>query len=147
MKSYIENLDVDISAERAWEGLKHMNKWLPLLSTNKAVKYDLKGAFFHEGRLYDCVSKEGVVMHAEIIKIDEENLSVEIRAEHKPLVSLLSCSIERLSDTSCRLVRKQSYPGFFGFLFTTFFNRREAGETGEYLKVWAEYSAAKQDKK
>lgn len=79
-------------------------------------------------------------MHAQIMKIDEEHHSVDICAEHKPLVSLLSCSIEKIDENSSRLVRRQSYPGFFGFIFTTFFNKREAGETGEYLKVWAEYS-------
>lgn len=71
-----------------------------------------------------------------IYSVDEENKKIEIHAEHKPLKSVLTCSVTELGNGSCKLMRTQGYPGWFGVIFTTFWGKRESGETGEYLDVW-----------
>ena len=136
MKLYREEKTVSIPADIAWEALKEMNIWLPELSTNKAVDYDNNGVFFKSGRKYKVTSKEDVVMDCVIYSVDEENKKIEIHAEHKPLKSILTCSVEELGNGSCKLMRTQGYPGWFGVIFTTFWGKRESGETGEYLDVW-----------
>lgn len=146
MKKYEESLVCDINSEIAWNALKMMNEWLPRLSTNKGVKYDLNGDFFYEGRKYEVVTKEGIVMNSEIYKVEEENKYIEIHASHSLLKSILTCSVEKVDENTCKLVRTQAYPGLVGFIFTTFFYKREAGETGEYLKVWSAYAIEKMKK-
>ena len=140
MKTYREEMVIDVDAQRAWLALQNMQDWLPLLSTNTNISYEHDGTFFFAGRTYDITTKEGVVMHCRITEVNEPARYIKIRAEHKPLVSQLTCSVEPLEKNTCRLVRTQSYPGFFGWLFTKFFNKREAGETGEYLEVWGKYA-------
>lgn len=136
MKLYREEKTVNIPVDIAWEALKEMNIWLPKLSTNKGVDYDNDGVFFKPGRKYKVTSKEDVVMDCIIYSVDEENKKIEIHAEHKPLKSILTCSVTDLGNGSCKLMRTQGYPGWFGVIFTTFWGKRESGETGEYLDVW-----------
>lgn len=140
MKVYTETLICNTNAKLAWEALKNMNLWLPELSTNKSVNYDHDGDFFYQGRKYEVVTKEGIVMDCEIYMIDENYKKIEIHARHSILKSLLTCSIEEIDNQHCKLIRTQAYPGCFGFIFTKFFNRREARETSEYLKVWSCYA-------
>ena len=140
MKLYIEEKVVNIPADIAWKALKEMNVWLPKLSTNKGVDYDKDGVFFKQGRKYKVTSKEGVVMDSEIYSVDEENMEIEIHAEHKPLKSILKCRVIDLGNETCKLMRIQGYPGWFGVIFTVFWGKRESGETAEYLDVWEEYA-------
>ena len=143
MKKYIEKLICNIPAETAWNALKEMNIWLPSLSTNKAVNYDDKEVFFYEGRKYEVITKEGISMECELYKIDETNMIVEIHAKHSILKSVLTCSIRKIDEKNCELIRTQTYLGIVGFIFTAFFNKRESDETGEYLKVWEKFAKNK----
>lgn len=140
MKTYREEMICNTSPQTAWKALQEMNVWLPQLSTNKEVKYQEDGGFFYQGRKYTVVTKEGISMDSEIYKVDESKRCIEIHASHAPLKSVLTCSVEAIDDTHCKLVRTQAYPGWFGFLFTRFFNKRESGETSEYLQVWARHA-------
>ena len=79
-------------------------------------------------------------MDSEICLVDELKKKVEIHASHSILKSLLTCSVERIDDHRCKLTRTQAYPGVFGFVFVTFFDHRESGETSEYLEVWAHHA-------
>ena len=140
MKLYIEEKVVNIPADIAWKVLKEMNVWLPKLSTNKGVDYDNDGVFFKQGRKYKVTSKEGVVMDSEIYSVDEANMEIEIHAEHRPLKSILKCRVIDLGNETCKLMRTQGYPGWFGVIFTAFWGKRESGETAEYLDVWKDYA-------
>lgn len=101
---------------------------------------------FFEGRKYTITTTEGIVMHCQIKHINQENYSVELSAKHKPLISHLACTIQPLGDHQCRLIRTQSYPGIFGFIFTKFLNKRESNETSEYLTIWDNYARQLLDK-
>lgn len=79
-------------------------------------------------------------MNCEICLVDELKKKVEIHASHSFLKSLPTCSVERIDDHRCKLTRTQAYPGVFGFVFATFFDRRESGETSEYLEIWAHHA-------
>lgn len=140
MKTYVETLTCPTSASQAWAALKEMNLWLPTLSTNRAVNYDRSGDFFYQGRTYEVVTREGITMDSEIYLVDELKKKVEIHASHSILKSLLTCSVERIDDHRCKLTRTQAYPGVFGFVFATFFDHRESGETSEYLEAWAHHA-------
>ena len=96
--------------------------------------------FFEIGRKYNITSKEGVVMDCELYSIDEENMTVEIHAEHKPLKSILICKVLNLGENRTQITRIQGYPGWFGKIFTIFWGKRESGETAEYLEVWGRYA-------
>lgn len=143
MQVYVETLICNTNAEIVWNTLKDMNLWLPQLSTNKSVHYDHNGGFFYQGRKYEVVTTEGIVMDCEIYRVDDNNKRVEIHARHSILKSVLSCSVEEIDNQHCKLIRTQTYPGWFGLLFTKFFNKREAGETSEYLKIWSCYAEGK----
>jgi len=140
MKMYQRDKILNVSSESAWQALKEMNKWLPDLSTNSGISYSMYTDFFEIGRKYNITSKEGVVMDCELYSIDEENMTVEIHAEHKPLKSILICKVLDLGDNRTQIIRIQGYPGWFGKIFTVFFGRRESGETAEYLEVWGNYA-------
>ena len=146
MKQYVEMIDVDISAQTAWQALQNMHKWLPLLSTNQKIDYENGDNFLVDGRKYTITTTEGILMRCQIKHINQEKYSVELYAEHKPLVSHLTCTIIPLDNEHCRLIRTQRYPGIIGFLFTHFFNKREANETSEYLTVWSNYAKQLLDK-
>ena len=140
MKIYKRDKILNVTSESAWQALKEMNKWLPDLSTNSGISYSMYTDFFEIGRKYNITSKEGVVMDCELYSIDEENMTVEIHAEHKPLKSILICKVLDLGDNRTQIIRIQGYPGWFGKIFTVFFGRRESGETAEYLEVWGNYA-------
>ena len=140
MKMYQRDKILNVSSESAWQALKEMNKWLPDLSTNSGISYSMYTDFFEIGRKYNITSKEGVVMDCELYSIDEENMTVEIHAEHKPLKSILICKVLDLGYNRTKIIRIQGYPGWFGKIFTVFFGRRESGETAEYLEVWGNYA-------
>lgn len=140
MKMYQRDKVLNVSLESAWQALKEMNKQLPDLSTNSGISYSIDTDFFEVGRKYNITSKEGVVMDCELYSIDEENMTVEINAEHKPLKSILICKVLDLGDNRTQITRIQGYPGWFGKIFTAFFGRRESGETAEYLEVWGNYA-------
>lgn len=140
MKMYQRDKILNVSSESAWQALKEMNKWLPDLSTNSGISYSMYTDFFEIGRKYNITSKEGVVMDCELYSIDEENMTVEIHAEHKPLKSILICKVLDLGDNRTQITRIQGYPGWFGKIFTIFWGRRESGETAEYLEVWGNYA-------
>lgn len=140
MKMYQRDKILNVSSESAWQALKEMNKWLPDLSTNSGISYSMYTDFFEIGRKYNITSKEGVVMDCELYSIDEENMTVEIHAEHKPLKSILICKVLDLGDNRTKIIRIQGYPEWFGKIFTVFFGRRESGETAEYLEVWGNYA-------
>lgn len=140
MKMYQRDKILNVSSESAWQALKEMNKWLPDLSTNSGISYSMYTDFFEIGRKYNITSKEGVVMDCELYSIDEENMTVEIHAEHKPLKSILICKVLDLGDNRTQIIRIQGYPGWFGKIFTVFFGRRESRETAEYLEVWGNYA-------
>ena len=140
MKMYQRDKILNVSSESAWQALKEMNKWLPDLSTNSGISYSMYTDFFEIGRKYNITSKEGVVMDCELYSIDEENMTVEIHAEHKPLKSILICKVLDLGDNRTQITRIQGYPGWFGKIFTIFWGRRESGETAEYLEVWGDYA-------
>lgn len=140
MKMYQRDKILNVSSESAWHALKEMNKWLPDLSTNSGISYSMDTDFFEIGRKYNITSKEGVVMDCELYSIDEENMTVEIHAEHKPLKSILICKVLDLGENRTQITRIQGYPGWFGKIFTVFFGRRESGETAEYLEVWGNYA-------
>lgn len=140
MKMYQRDKILNVSSESAWQALKEMNKWLPDLSTNSGISYSMYTDFFEIGRKYNITSKEGVVMDCELYSIDEENMTVEIHAEHKPFKSILICKVLDLGDNRTQIIRIQGYPGWFGKIFTVFFGRRESGETAEYLEVWGNYA-------
>ena len=93
MKMYQRDKILNVSSESAWQALKEMNKWLPDLSTNSGISYSMDTDFFEIGRKYNITSKEGVVMDCELYSIDEENMTVEIHAEHKPFKSILICKV------------------------------------------------------
>ncbi|MEO1769199.1 hypothetical protein [Candidatus Enterococcus ferrettii] len=140
MSKYIEHLTIGVSPQTAWEALKEMNTWLSSLSTNKAVIYDDDKNFFVEGRDYRVQTKEGIVMDSQLFKIDSDNLTVEIHAKFFVLRSLLTCQVKPITDNTCEIIRTQKYLGTVGKVFTFFFNRRESGETSEYLNVWGRYA-------
>lgn len=141
MKRYREELVVDVSADVAWQALTEMRVWLEKLSTNKEVRYEDNGLpFCHTGRTYEVITKEGVSMKTKLCNVDAAARKIEIRAEHKPLVSLLCCEVEELDAARVKLMRTQAYPGLVGALFTLLYNRREAGEVSEYLSVWADHA-------
>ena len=140
MKIYKRDKILNVTSESAWQALKDMDKWLPNLSTNSEISYSGNNNFFIIGRKYNITSKEGVVMRCELYDIDEENMTVEIHAEHKPLKSILICKVLDLGDNRTQIIRIQGYPGWFGKIFTVFFGRRESGETAEYLEVWGNYA-------
>lgn len=140
MKMYQRDKILNVSSESAWQALKEMNKWLSDLSTNSEISYLMDTIFFEIGRKYNITSKEGVVMDCELYSIDEENMTVEIHAEHKPLKSILICKVLDLGDNRTQITRIQGYPGWFGKIFTVFFGRRESGGTAEYLEVWGNYA-------
>ena len=121
MKMYQRDKILNVSSESAWQALKEMNKWLPDLSTNSGISYSIDT---------DC----------ELYSMDEENMTVEIHAEHKPLKSILICKVLDLGDNRTQIIRIQGYSGWFGKIFTVFFGRRESGETAEYLEVWGNYA-------
>lgn len=138
MKTYTEELEVDVPAAIAWESLTRMNVWLKRLSTNKDVTYaNDQMPFCVSGRTYVVTTKGGLEMNSVLTEVNPQELTVRIKAEHKPLVSCLSCKVVPLSDSRVKLIRTQSYPGVFGAIFTLFYNRRESTETSEYLEVWA----------
>ena len=140
MKIYKRDKILNVTSESAWQALKDMDKWLPNLSTNSEISYSGNNNFFIIGRKYNITSKEGVVMRCELYDIDEENMTVEIHAEHKPLKSILICKVLDLGENRTQITRIQGYPGWFGKIFTVFFGRRESGETAEYLEVWGNYA-------
>lgn len=140
MKMYKKDKILNVSSVYAWQALKEMNKWLPDLSTNSKISYLLDNEFFVIGRKYKITSKEGIVMNCELYNIDEENMIVEIHAEHKPLKSILVCRVLDLGDNRTKIIRRQGYPGWFGKIFTVFWGNRESGETAEYLEVWGKYA-------
>ena len=140
MKIYKRDKILNVTSESAWQALKEMNKWLPDLSTNSGISYSMYTDFFEIGRKYNITSKEGVVMDCELYSIDEENMTVEIHAEHKPLKSILICKVLDLGENRTQITRIQGYPGWFGKIFTIFWGRRESGETAEYLEVWGRYA-------
>ena len=140
MKMYQRDKILNVSSEFAWQALKEMNKWLPDLSTNSGISYSMDTDLFEIGRKYNITSKEGVVMDCELYSIDEENMTVEIHAEHKPLKSILICKVLDLGENRTQITRIQGYPGWFGKIFTIFWGRRESGETAEYLEVWGNYA-------
>ena len=140
MKIYKRDKILNVTSESAWQALKEMNKWLPDLSTNSGISYSMDTDFFEIVRKYNITSKEGVVMDCELYSIDEENMTVEIHAEHKPLKSILICKVLDLGENRTQITRIQGYPGWFGKIFTIFWGRRESGETAEYLEVWGRYA-------
>lgn len=140
MKIYKRDKILNVTSESAWQALKDMDKWLPNLSTNSEISYSRNNNFFIIGRKYNITSKEGVVMRCELYDIDEENMTVEIHAEHKPLKSILICKVLDLGDNRTQITRLQGYPGWFGKIFTVFSGRRESRETAEYLEVWGNYA-------
>ena len=140
MKMYQRDKVLNVSSASAWQALKEMNKWLPDLSTNSGIFYSMGTNFFEIGRKYNITSKEGIVMDCELYSIDEENMTVEIHAEHKPLKSILICKVLDLGENRTQITRIQGYPGWFGKIFTIFWGRRESGETAEYLEVWGRYA-------
>ncbi len=140
MKIYKRDKILNVTSESAWQALKDMDKWLPNLSTNSEISYSGNNNFFIIGRKYNITSKEGVVMRCELYDIDEENMTVEIHAEHKPLKSILICKVLDLGDNRTQITRLQGYPGWFGKIFTVFSGRRESRETAEYLEVWGNYA-------
>ena len=111
MKMYQRDKILNVSSESAWQALKEMNKWLPDLSTNSGISYSMDTDFFEIGRKYNITSKEGVVMDCELYSIDEENMTVEIYAEHKPLKSILICKVLDLGENRTQITRIQGYPG------------------------------------
>lgn len=52
MKQYVEKIDVDISAQTAWQALQNMHHWLPLLSTNQKIEYQKDDYFFRRSKIY-----------------------------------------------------------------------------------------------
>lgn len=140
MKIYKRDKILNVTSESAWQALKDMDKWLPNLSTNSEISYSGNNNFFTIGRKYNITSKEGVVMDCELYSIDEENMTVEIHAEHKPLKSILICKVLDLGDNRTQITRIQGYPGWFGKIFTIFWGNREFKETAEYLEVWGGYA-------
>lgn len=140
MKIYRETMTCSISPELAWKALQDMNIWLPQLSTNRDVIYEQDEAFLYQGRIYQVVTTEGLIMDSEIYKVDEDKHTIEIHASHSILRSILTCSVEAIDDAHCSIIRTQAYPGWFGWIFTRLFNKREAGETSEYLQTWARYA-------
>lgn len=140
MKTFVESLEVNASVQQAWKALLKMDLWLPKLSTNRSISWQRdQHPFCVQGRQYQCTTKEDVVMTCQIVEVNEALREIRIRAEHRPLVSLLTCQIESIDAQRCRLIRRQSYPGLVGWLFTKLYQKREANETGEYLKVWARF--------
>ena len=138
MKIYKRDKILNVTSESAWQALKDMDKWLPNLSTNSEISYSGNNNFFTIGRKYNITSKEGVVMDCELYSIDEENMTVEIHAEHKPLKSILICKVLDLGDNRTQITRIQGYPGWFVKIFTIFWGNREFKETAEYLEVWGD---------
>lgn len=127
MKVYAETLICNTNAKTAWNALKDMNLWLPKLSTNQSVHYDQNGAFFYQGKQYEVVTKEGIVMDCEIYMVDENTKTVEIHARHSILKSVLTCAVKEMDNQHCKLIRTQAYRGCFGVIFTTFFNKKRSG--------------------
>ena len=121
MKMYQRDKILNVTSESAWQALKDMDKWLPNLSTNSEISYSGNNNFFIIGRKYNITSKEGVVMRCELYDIDEENMKVEIHAEHKPLKSILVCKVLDLGNNTVKITRMQGYPGWFGKIFTIFY--------------------------
>ena len=97
-----------------------LDKWLPNLSTNSEISYSRNNNFFIIGRKYNITSKEGVVMRCELYDIDEENMKVEIHAEHKPLKSILVCKVLDLGNNTVKITRMQGYPGWVGKILLFF---------------------------
>ena len=135
MKMYQRDKILNVSSESAWQALKEMNKWLPDLSTNSGISYSMYTDFFEIGRKYNITSKEGVVMDCELYSIDEENMTVEIHAEHKPLKSILICKVLDLGDNRTQIIRRQGYPfrrvSLFVFYKNKFFAKIK-GETTDF---------------
>lgn len=105
MKIYKRDKILNVTSESAWQALKDMDKWLPNLSTNSEISYSRNNNFFIIGRKYNITSKEGVVMRCELYDIDEENMKVEIHAEHKPLKSILVCKVLDLGNNTVKITR------------------------------------------
>ena len=103
MKIYKRDKILNVTSESAWQALKDMDKWLPNLSTNSEISYSGNNNFFIIGRKYNITSKEGVVMRCELYDIDEENMKVEIHAEHKPLKSILVCKVLDLGNNTVKI--------------------------------------------
>lgn len=140
MNAYIEEKTIPISSELAWQALTEMNMWLPKLSTNESLQYDTTAPFFEEKKNYFVKTKEGIVMKSQLFKIDEESRKVEIHAHWFVLHSVLFCEVSPISEKRCKIIRTQSYPNLVGTVFTSLFNKRESGETSEYLDVWENYA-------
>lgn len=136
MKVYRAEKIIQTDAATAWRALSEMNLWLPNLSTVKKIEYDNSVYFFRNGRNYNVFTPEGVVMRSQIGKIDTTNMNVQINAHFSLLKSQLTCRVAYISDTSCKVIREQAYPGVIGALFTRIYDKRESGETDEYLCAW-----------
>lgn len=132
MKTYIEEKIVNINAAKAWEALKCMEQWLPQLKSITKLEYDASDTFFFEGRQYNVYTPEGVTMKSVIEKVDETDYKIQINAQCFVLKSHLTCQVIPMDDSSCKLVRIQSYPGIIGTVFTSLFHRREGAARQEY---------------
>lgn len=134
VKTYSASRRIAVPSSAAWEALTHLNRWLPALKTVERVEYS-GDDFFTVGNTYRVHTPEGVVMCATLTEIDPTRLRVCINARVSVLRSQLTCEI-RPEGNGCIITRTQSYPGIIGWIFTGFFNRREAEETRTYLDEW-----------
>lgn len=134
MKTYSASRRIAASSSAAWQALANLDTWLPTLKTVEKVEYS-GDVFFTAGNTYRVHTPEGVVMSATLTEIDQTRLHVRIDAHAGVLRSQLVCEI-RPDGNGCIITRTQSYPGLIGWIFTQFFNRREAEETHLYLDEW-----------
>lgn len=82
-------------------------------------------------------------MKSVIEKVDETDYIIQIKVRCFVLKSNLTCQVIPIDHSTCKVVRVQHYPGIIRSVFTSLFNRREANETGEYVKVWTEFAEQK----
>lgn len=120
-----------------------MEQWLPQLKSITKLEYDTTNVFFFEGRKYNVHTPEGVTMKSVIEKVDETDYIIQIKVRCFVLKSNLTCQVIPIDHSTCKVVRVQHYPGIIRSVFTSLFNRREANETGEYVKVWTEFAEQK----
>lgn len=132
-----------VSPEQAWKALCKYNLWIKELSTVSNITWDNDEPFVKKGRKYLAHIPEGIggetIGKCTITKV------IPRKGIHISTVffgigrSELDCEIVPKED-GCEIVRRQSYPGFIGFIFSFLAAKRESEETNEYLQVWEKWA-------
>lgn len=141
MREFIQKKKIDVPSDVAFFALKQINKWIFDVDIIKDITYeDDNKEFCVKNRKFKLTYKDGTEMEAIISEINETGRYLKIEKKHSLIKIDLYFKVNELGDGKCELVRKYTYNGIVGSIFTYFNDKDENIEFSEYLDVWEKYA-------